>query len=245
MVCEADFLAAQYPDVIDRSLLLAGALLHDLAKCEEFTTSALGLVTDYSMAGNRVVLLFSHRLYQFPAFDRVLYLDGGQGVFAAHETLMRECPPYAKLFAEQQEGGGRHALSSGFIFSDGHSIRRAALLVNEKSGRAAARSRTGANGNNSAGFIFGVYTEWSLPGGNRQRRPVSGQRVQFAGVELLVDFRQRVAVRQPEDDHAVPPARRIERGIARRLQQMLRLVHAKYAGNRMLPAYRFLAAATL
>ena len=61
-----------------------------------------------AMAGNRVVLLFSHRLYQFPAFDRVLYLDGGQGVFAAHETLMRECPPYAKLFAEQQEGGGRH-----------------------------------------------------------------------------------------------------------------------------------------
>jgi 3'-5' exoribonuclease len=51
MVREADFLAAQYPDVIDRSLLLAGALLHDLAKCEEFTTSALGLVTDYSMKG--------------------------------------------------------------------------------------------------------------------------------------------------------------------------------------------------
>jgi 3'-5' exoribonuclease len=47
----ADFLAGMYDSVIDRSLLLAGALLHDFAKCEEFTTSPLGLVTDYSMKG--------------------------------------------------------------------------------------------------------------------------------------------------------------------------------------------------
>lgn len=47
----ADFLAAQYRDTIDRSLLLAGTLLHDFAKEEEFTFSPLGLVTDYSTKG--------------------------------------------------------------------------------------------------------------------------------------------------------------------------------------------------
>jgi len=51
MLQTADLLAGMYPSVIDRSLLLAGALLHDIAKCEEFTTSPLGLVTDYSVKG--------------------------------------------------------------------------------------------------------------------------------------------------------------------------------------------------
>ena len=47
----ADFLAAQYADSVDRSLLLAGTLLHDFAKEQEFTFSELGLVTDYSTKG--------------------------------------------------------------------------------------------------------------------------------------------------------------------------------------------------
>lgn len=51
MLQTADFLAGMYESVIDRSLLIAGTLLHDFAKCEEFTTSPLGLVTDYSMKG--------------------------------------------------------------------------------------------------------------------------------------------------------------------------------------------------
>ena len=51
MVQTADFLASQYAEVVDRSLLLAGTILHDFAKCEEFTTSQLGLVTDYSTKG--------------------------------------------------------------------------------------------------------------------------------------------------------------------------------------------------
>ena len=51
MLQTADFLAGLYESVIDRSLLIAGTLLHDFAKCEEFTTSPLGLVTDYSMNG--------------------------------------------------------------------------------------------------------------------------------------------------------------------------------------------------
>lgn len=48
----ADFMAGVYSAVINRSLLLAGTLLHDIAKIDEFTTSSLGLVTDYSMKGN-------------------------------------------------------------------------------------------------------------------------------------------------------------------------------------------------
>lgn len=47
----ADFLAGLYPQIIDRSLLLTGTLLHDFAKEREFTFSQLGIVTDYSRKG--------------------------------------------------------------------------------------------------------------------------------------------------------------------------------------------------
>ena len=47
----ADCLAGLYPTVVDRDLLVAGTLLHDFAKCGEFVTSALGLVTEYSVKG--------------------------------------------------------------------------------------------------------------------------------------------------------------------------------------------------
>ena len=48
----ADFLAGLYSECIDRSLLLAGTLLHDIKKGREFSLSELGLVTDYSVEGN-------------------------------------------------------------------------------------------------------------------------------------------------------------------------------------------------
>lgn len=51
MARTADYLAGLYASVVDRSLLLAGTILHDVAKCEEFQTSPLGLVTDYSTRG--------------------------------------------------------------------------------------------------------------------------------------------------------------------------------------------------
>ena len=51
MLLIADHLAEIYPAMIDRSLLMAGTLLHDFAKAEEFSCSALGLVTDYSVKG--------------------------------------------------------------------------------------------------------------------------------------------------------------------------------------------------
>ena len=51
MLRMADFLAGLYPEIVDRSLLLAGTLLHDLSKAEEFSFSPLGLVTEYSLKG--------------------------------------------------------------------------------------------------------------------------------------------------------------------------------------------------
>ncbi|MBQ7144108.1 MAG: HD domain-containing protein [Oscillospiraceae bacterium] len=47
----ADGLSGLYYDTVDRSLLLAGTILHDLAKEREFSVSSLGLVTDYSVPG--------------------------------------------------------------------------------------------------------------------------------------------------------------------------------------------------
>ncbi len=51
MLRTADFFAGLYSDTVDRSLLMAGTLLHDFAKAQEFTFSQLGLVTDYSVKG--------------------------------------------------------------------------------------------------------------------------------------------------------------------------------------------------
>lgn len=51
MVRSAQGLGDLYRDVVDQDLLIAGALLHDFAKCDEFVTSPLGLVTDYSTKG--------------------------------------------------------------------------------------------------------------------------------------------------------------------------------------------------
>ena len=50
----ADYLAYQYSEVIDRSLLITGTLLHDFAKEREFTFSNLGLVTEYSVSGDLI-----------------------------------------------------------------------------------------------------------------------------------------------------------------------------------------------
>ena len=51
MLRTADFLSDIYCEIIDRSLLMAGTLLHDFAKKEEFLFSELGLATNYSVKG--------------------------------------------------------------------------------------------------------------------------------------------------------------------------------------------------
>ena len=51
MLEQADFLSQLYGSTINRSLLLAGTLLHDFGKMKEFSFSELGLVTEYSTEG--------------------------------------------------------------------------------------------------------------------------------------------------------------------------------------------------
>ena len=51
MLKTADFFAALYPEVVDRSLLIAGTLLHDLAKEREFAFSDIGMATGYTVEG--------------------------------------------------------------------------------------------------------------------------------------------------------------------------------------------------
>jgi len=47
----AEYLGGVYGETVDRNLLVAGTILHDIAKCDEFVTSPLGLVTEYSTKG--------------------------------------------------------------------------------------------------------------------------------------------------------------------------------------------------
>ena len=54
MLRAADFFAELYAEVIDRSLLLTGTLLHDMAKDAEFSFSALGMAVDYSTRGQLI-----------------------------------------------------------------------------------------------------------------------------------------------------------------------------------------------
>ncbi len=54
-----------------------------------------------------IILLISHRLYLFPEMDQVIWMEDGNATVSDHDTLMRQIPEYAKLFAEQ-EGGVHH-----------------------------------------------------------------------------------------------------------------------------------------
>ena len=51
MLKTADFFAALYPEIINRSLLITGTLLHDLAKEREFAFSDIGMATGYTVEG--------------------------------------------------------------------------------------------------------------------------------------------------------------------------------------------------
>lgn len=51
MVRSAEALADIYSEAVDRSLLLAGTILHDLSKDREFEVSEIGLVSDYTPVG--------------------------------------------------------------------------------------------------------------------------------------------------------------------------------------------------
>ena len=92
MLKAADFLAGLYESVIDRSLLIAGTLLHDFAKCEEFTTSHLGLVTDYSVKGQLLghLVMGAHEVANVAAS---LHIPEGKSVLLQHLILSHHGEP--------------------------------------------------------------------------------------------------------------------------------------------------------
>ncbi|ABX42502.1 ATP-binding cassette domain-containing protein [Lachnoclostridium phytofermentans] len=57
------------------------------------------------LAADKVVILFSHRLYLFPKFDKVLFLYDGKGAYSTHAELMQENENYAELYQAQMAGG--------------------------------------------------------------------------------------------------------------------------------------------
>lgn len=92
MLKTADFLSGLYPEVINRSLLLTGTLLHDFAKGEEFTFSSLGLVTDYSVKGQ----LLGHLVMgaqQVADLARTLEIPDEKTVLLQHMLLSHHGKP--------------------------------------------------------------------------------------------------------------------------------------------------------
>lgn len=92
MLKTADFLSELYSEVIDRNLLLAGTLLHDFAKAQEFTFSELGLVTDYSVKGQ----LLGHLVMgaqEVSAICRELNISENKSVLLQHMLLSHHGVP--------------------------------------------------------------------------------------------------------------------------------------------------------
>ena len=92
MLQTADFLAAQYSYAINRSLLLAGTLLHDFAKAAEFDFSPMGLAVDYSVRGE----LLGHLYMGACAVDRMareLGLPAEKSMLLQHMLLSHHGQP--------------------------------------------------------------------------------------------------------------------------------------------------------
>ena len=91
MMRAADFYAGLY-QAVDRSLLLAGTLLHDFCKCEEFVTSPLGLVAEYSLKGQ----LLGHLVLGAEAVSRMadkLHIPEEKSVLLQHMILSHHGEP--------------------------------------------------------------------------------------------------------------------------------------------------------
>ena len=58
-------------------------------------------------AKDKVVFLFSHRLYHFPQMRQVIFMENGAAAVGTHDELMASVPSYRKLY-ESQTGGDGH-----------------------------------------------------------------------------------------------------------------------------------------
>lgn len=57
---------------------------------------------------NSIVIIISHRLYMFPEFDQVFWVENGTVKVSRHDKLMRDQSEYAQLYRTQTEGGGHY-----------------------------------------------------------------------------------------------------------------------------------------
>ena len=64
------------------------------------------------LSKDRIVFLISHRLYLFPEFDQVIWMDQKMGTCSNHERLMAENPQYAELYRAQVSEKDENILSS-------------------------------------------------------------------------------------------------------------------------------------
>ena len=58
-------------------------------------------------AKDKVVFLISHRLYQFPQMQKVIFMEDGKTTVGTHGELMASVPAYRRLY-ESQTGGEQH-----------------------------------------------------------------------------------------------------------------------------------------
>lgn len=55
-------------------------------------------------AGDKIVILISHRLYHFPEMNRIVFMENGSAAVGTHEELMRTEASYRSLYASQTGG---------------------------------------------------------------------------------------------------------------------------------------------
>jgi ATP-binding cassette subfamily B protein len=58
-----------------------------------------------SMCGDKIVILISHRLWQFSKLDKVVWLERGRAQAGTHASLMESNTRYARLYEAQAAGG--------------------------------------------------------------------------------------------------------------------------------------------
>ena len=59
------------------------------------------------LAADSIVILLSHRLYLFPQMDQVIFMEKGRVITGSHESVLKNCPEYRKLYGEQEGGADR------------------------------------------------------------------------------------------------------------------------------------------
>ena len=64
------------------------------------------------LSKDRIVFLISHRLYLFPEFDQVIWMEQKMETCSSHERLMAENPQYAELYRAQVSEKDENILSS-------------------------------------------------------------------------------------------------------------------------------------